>query len=60
MLGRSDLAANLIADPASGRNGRDRFVGLLRQSIVSRIAGYEDGNDAELLCRDPMMCQLVG
>ena len=56
----SDLATNLIADPRTGRNGQHRLAGLLRQSIFSRLACYEDVNDADRLCRDPVMRQLVG
>ena len=56
----TDLAAGLIADPRVGKNGRHRLAGLLRQSIFSRLGGYEDVNDAERLCRDPVMRQLVG
>ena len=59
-LGLTDLAADLIADPRTGRNGRHRLASLLRQSIFSRLAGYEDVNDADRLRRDPMMRQLVG
>lgn len=59
-LGLTDLAAELIADPRTGRNGRHRLSGLLRQSIFSRLAGYEDVNDADRLRRDPVMRQLVG
>jgi hypothetical protein len=33
---------------------------LLRQSIYSRLAGYEDVNDAERLCVDPAMRTVVG
>lgn len=54
-LGLTDLAANLIADPRIGKNGRHHLAGLLRQSIFSRLAGYEDVNDADRLRRDPVM-----
>ena len=33
---------------------------MLRQSIYSRLAGYEDVNDAERLCLDPAMRTVVG
>lgn len=59
-LGLTEMAAALIGDPRTGRNGRHRLAGLLRQSIFSRLAGYEDVNDAERLRRDPIMRQLVG
>ena len=59
-LGLNDMAASLFADPRIGKNGRHHFAGLLRQSIFSRLAGYEDVNDADRLCRDPVMRQLVG
>jgi len=59
-LGLIDMAAARVADPRTGRNGRHRLAGLLRQSVFSRLAGYEDVNDADRLCRDPVMRQLVG
>ena len=59
-LGLTDAAAGVIGDPRTGRNGRHRLAGLLRQSIFSRLAGYEDVNDADRLRRDPVMRQLVG
>ena len=37
-----------------------RLVGLLRQSVYSRLAGYEDTNDAERLADDPTMRVVVG
>jgi hypothetical protein len=40
---------------AHGKNGRHRLVGLLRQSVFGRLAGYEDVNDVLRLCRDPVM-----
>ena len=59
-LGLTDAAADLIADPRVGKNGRHHLCGLLRQSLFSRLAGYEDVNDADRLRRDPVMRQLVG
>jgi len=59
-LGLTDIAAALIGDPRTGKNGRHRLAGFLRQSVFSRLAGYEDVNDADRLCRDPVMRQLVG
>jgi hypothetical protein len=59
-LGLTDMAAQLVADSRTGRNGRHRLAGLLRQSVFSRLAGYEDVNDADRLCSDPVMRQLVG
>jgi hypothetical protein len=32
----------------------------LRQSIYSRLTGYEDFNDAERLCLDPILRTVVG
>jgi hypothetical protein len=59
-LGLTDMAAGLFADPRTGRNGRHRLIGFLRQSVFSRLAGYEDVNDADRLSRDPVMRQLIG
>jgi len=36
------------------------MVELMRQSIFSRLPGYEDSNDAERLSVDPTMRQVVG
>ncbi len=51
-LGLTEMAAGLIADPRTGGNGRHRLARLLRQSIFSCLAGYEDVNDANRLARD--------
>jgi hypothetical protein len=59
-LGLTDLAIGLLADHRTGKNGRHTFVGLLRQSVFSRLAGYEDVNDADRLCCDPVMRQSIG
>src|SRR5271167_549516 len=59
-LGLTDVAGDVLADARTGRNGRHRLVGLLRQSVFGRLAGYEDVNDADRLCRDPAMRWVVG
>ncbi len=59
-LGLTDLASTRLIDDRTGENGRHTFVGLLRQSVFSRLAGYEDVDDADRLCRDPVMRQLIG
>src|SRR6478752_1273458 len=49
-----------LSEARTGRNRRHLLVGLLRQSVFGRLAGYEDVNDAERLCRDPAMRWVVG
>ena len=55
VLGLTVIAGNSLADAHTGKNGRHALVGLLRQSVFSRLAGYEDVNDAERLRHDPAM-----
>ena len=55
----TDTAANTLADARTGKNGRHRLAGLLRQAVFGRLAGYEDVNDAERLRRDPAMRWVV-
>jgi hypothetical protein len=59
-VGLTILAGTLIQDWRTGKNIQHTVVGLLRQSIYSRLAGYEDTNDAERLSVDPTMRQVVG
>jgi hypothetical protein len=49
-----------LAEARTGKNRRHLLVGLLRQSVFGRLAGYEDVNDAERLCHDPAMRWVVG
>ena len=49
------MGVDVLTDSRSGTNKRHLLVPLLRQSIYSRLAGYEDVNDAERLCIDPAM-----
>ena len=59
-LGLTDIAASMMSDLRTGKNGRHQFGSFRRQSIFSRLAGYEDVNDADRLRLDPVMRQLVG
>ena len=54
-LGLSSMAGDSLADARTGKNGRHALVGLLRQSVFGRLAGYEDVNDAERLRHDCAM-----
>jgi Transposase DDE domain group 1 len=54
------MAGEMLADARTGSNGRHALVGMLRQSVFGRLAGYEDVNDAERLRHDPAMCWIVG
>jgi len=59
-IGLTDTGADTLADARTGKNGRHRLAGLLRQSVFGRLAGYEDVNDADRLSRDPAMRWVVG
>ena len=59
-LGLTRMAEDLVEDSRIGKNTQHGLVPLLRQSIYSRLAGYEDVNDAERLCVDPAMRHVVG
>ena len=59
--------AGLLAPLDEARRYSDRFartvwhgiIGLIRQSVYGRLAGYEDVNDADRLGRDPAMRWIV-
>ena len=59
-LGLTQIDAESLHDSRLGSNKQHRLVPLLRQSIYSRLAGYEDVNDAERLSVDPAMRHVVG
>ena len=59
-FGLTALAASELGEGRSGRNIRHHLLGLLRQSVYGRLAGYQDVNDAARLVRDPAMRAIVG
>jgi hypothetical protein len=59
-LGLTEMAPATLEDSRAGSNKQHRLMPLLRQSIYSRLAGYEDVNDAERLAVDPAMRHVVG
>src|SRR6516165_2407584 len=54
------MAASGLLDTRTGQNTQHSLLALLRQSLYSRLAGYEDVNDAERLALDPAMRIVVG
>jgi hypothetical protein len=57
-LGLSELIEQHLTD-SRGKNTQLPLADLLRQSVYSRLAGYEDVNDAERLSQDPTL-RLIG
>jgi Transposase DDE domain group 1 len=58
-LGFSELIAQHLTDSRRGKNTQLSLADLLRQSVYSRLAGYEDVNDAERVSQDPTF-RLIG
>src|SRR5262249_5835907 len=56
----TSTAATALHDTRTGQNTQHSLLALLRHSIYSRLAGYEDVNDAERLCLDPALRTVVG
>jgi hypothetical protein len=52
-LGFGELIEEHLTDSRRGKNSQFPQADLLRQSVYSRLAGYEDVNDAERLSHDP-------
>ena len=59
-LGLTDTGADTLAEARTGKNSCHLLAGLMRQSVFGRLAGYEDVNDADPLCRDAAMRWVVG
>ena len=58
-LGLGALIERHLTDPRTGRNFQFALPDLFRQSIYSRLAGYEDTNDAERVSEDPTFRMLA-
>jgi len=58
-LGFCDLIAQYLTDHGKGKKTQPPLADLLRQYVYSRVAGYEDVNDAERLSQDPKF-RLIG
>ena len=58
-LGLTELGGEVLSETRRGKNTRHLLVGLLRQSVFGRLAGYEDVNDAQRLSHDPVMRAIV-
>ena len=52
-LGFGELITQHLSDSRRVKNTQLPLADLFRQSVYSRIAGYEDVNDAERLAQDP-------
>jgi hypothetical protein len=59
-LGLTGMAGDYLQDRRTGRNILHHLIPLLRQSVFSRVAGYDDTNDADRLAQDPAMRVVVG
>lgn len=57
-LGLDALIERYLTDPRTGHNRQLPLADLFRQSIYSRLAGYEDTSDAERLAEDPT-CRML-
>ncbi len=58
--GLNDIAGGPLGDTRTAHNRLHSMVGLLRQSVFGRLAGYDDVNDADRPALDPLMRQVVG
>ena len=58
-LGLEALISEYLNDSRQGLNTQFSLADLLRQSVYSRLAGYEDLNDAVRVSADPTF-RLIG
>jgi hypothetical protein len=60
VLGLISAIDSELREVRTGKNTQHGLTALLRQSIYSRLAGYDDTNDAERLALDPAMRHVAG
>ena len=60
VLGLIAMINSELRDIRTGKNTQHGIAALLRQSIYSKLAGYDDTNDAERLALDPVMRPVAG
>lgn len=60
VLGLFDSVSKDLSNVRTGRNIQHGIENLLRQSVYSRLAGYEDVNDATRMSKDPIMRAITG
>lgn len=60
VFGLTALADDVLSDSRTGKNVQHTLTSLLRQAVFSRLAGYEDANDADRLRMDPAMRHVLG
>ena len=60
LLGLTGMIGDKLVDVRTGKNSQHAMTRLFRQSVFSRLGGYEDVNDADRLGRDPAMRWIVG
>ena len=59
-LSLTDSADEFLKESRTGKNILHQLIPLLRQSVYSRLAGYDDTNDADRLSQDPALRVVVG
>ena len=59
-LSLTDSADEFLKESRTGKNILHQLIPLLRQSAYSRLAGYDDTNDADRLSQDPALRVAVG